>query len=136
MKFKYKNFGSGILRPIIPVHFAVGSNERQIAVLVDSGADKTLLHAEIGELLGLKVESGERGDVAGITGLSKPTFLHNVDIIVGGHRFSTTATFTHGLGPNVPAIVGQQGFFNLFTVKFDLIKEEVEIKTRDKRKHS
>lgn len=130
MKFRYKNLGDGILRPIILVDFWVNNEKQQTHVLVDSGADRSLLPAELGEVLGLDIASGQVGKFMGVTGVEKDYFLHEIDISVGGHRFSTEVAFTYALPSGSIGVVGQYGFFDLFVVKFDLLKEEIELKPR------
>lgn len=59
MKFKYKKYGPGILRPVIPIEILYKSRSVPYEVLVDSGADFCIFDAEIGELVGIDVASGE-----------------------------------------------------------------------------
>ena len=131
MKFRYKKCGPGILRPVIPIEITYKDTSVQYEVLVDSGADVCIFDAQIGELLGINITKGEKYSVSGITGKSEPYYVHTVKIKVGGWPFSIAA----GFFPNISKIsgygvVGQRGFFDIFTVKFDLIKEEIELKDR------
>jgi hypothetical protein len=135
MKFKYKKFsGSGgtILRPVIPVKIKSASESFDYEVLVDSGADLCIFHSEIGELLGVTVSNGKPREVFGVGGKASIYYIHNVTIEVGGWSYEIEAGFM----PKVSGyamrhgIVGQKGFFDNFIVKFDLLKEEVELKAR------
>jgi hypothetical protein len=102
-------------------------------VVVDSGADLCIFDAEIGEALGLDVKKGIPKEVFGVGGKASIYFLHRVDVEVGGWTYKIDAGFM----PNVAGrifqygIVGQKGFFENFIVKFDLLKEEVDLKTRN-----
>ena len=58
MKFKYKDYGYGILRPVISIEVKYKEISVPYEVLVDSGADICIFHASIGEVLGLDVEKG------------------------------------------------------------------------------
>ena len=60
-------------------------------------------------------------------------YLHPVTIEVGGWDFKIEAGFMPDVaGRVIPyGIVGQKGFFENFIVRFDLKKEEVELKTRN-----
>lgn len=68
MKFRYKKYGPGIVRPVIPVDLSFGERAVSYEALIDSGADLCIFPAEIGELLGIQVERGRSETVAGITG--------------------------------------------------------------------
>lgn len=130
MKFKYKKYGPDILRPVIPI--GVSYQDRSIAyeVLVDSGADFCIFDAEIGGVLGIDVESGERQSVSGITGVSEYYYVHPVTIIVGGWHYKIDAGFLPNIGKYGYGVVGQKGFFDSFIVIFDLQKEVVELREK------
>lgn len=132
MKFKYKKYRHGIVRPVIRVDiFYKGSKEKlPLEVLVDSGADKSVLPAEVGLVLGFEVATGRKELFVGMTGSEKPLYIHAVDFAVGGQKISTEVGFTYALPPQAMGVVGQYGFFDFFVVKFDLVKEEIELKPR------
>jgi predicted aspartyl protease len=140
MKFRYFKFplseksnffGSSILKPIIPVGLTVDSNDLQYAALIDSGADFCIFDAEIGEALGLNVESGKKLRFGGIQEAgAAEAFLHDVTITIGGWKHKTTAGFSYDIAKGGYGILGQKGFFDIFTVKFDYPKEEIELKQR------
>ena len=54
MKFKYKSYGAGILRPVIPILIEYGENYVDYEVLVDSGADACVFHADLCGILALR----------------------------------------------------------------------------------
>ncbi len=131
MKFQYKKIGSSVFRPIIPVEIHNGTQSVQYHVLVDSGADLNVFDAEIGYAIGLDVKKGEKGKVFGIAGEGADFYIHQIQIKVGGRLFLVDAGFmpeppTAGYG-----IVGQKGFFDIFVIKFDLLKKQIELKERD-----
>jgi hypothetical protein len=130
MQFKYKKYGSGILRPVIPVEIVHKDRLVSYEVLVDSGADSCIFNAEIGELLGLDIESGERQKVSGITGVVETYYVHNVDIKVGGWLYKVKVGFLPSIAQIGYGVVGQEGFFDIFIIKFDLKKGTVELKER------
>ncbi len=132
MKFSYKKYGLGILRPVIPIEIAYRGRSVSYEVLVDSGADFCIFDAEIGELLGIDVEAGEKHEVSGITGTPEPYFVHPVTIKVGGWPYDIQAGFLPNIAPLGYGVMGQRGFFDAFVVKFDLAKEEVELKVRNR----
>lgn len=99
-------------------------------VLVDSGADVNIFDAEIGEILKINIEEGEKRRVGGITGVKQEYFLHQIKINVGGWLYKTEAGFLKDMAHLGYGVVGQQGFFDIFIVKFDLLKEYIELKER------
>ena len=44
--------------------------------------------------------------------------------------YKTTIGFSYDIARHGYGILGQKGFFDIFVVKFDLIKEEIELKQR------
>ena len=72
-------------------------------------------------------------EVFGVGGKVSLYYLHLVIIEVGGWEYKIEAGFMPDVAGRVMpyGIVGQKGFFDNFIVKFDLLKEEVELKTRN-----
>lgn len=129
MKFRYKRYSSSVLRPVIPITLEYQGRRLNYEVLVDSGADLNIIDAQIGELLGINLTSGEKHEVSGLTGVSEPYYIHKINLIIGGHTYENIKVgFLKNIGKYRYGVVGQFGFFNLFIVKFDLLKEEIEIK--------
>ena len=133
MKFNYKKYPGSTLRPVIPIKLKNKDAEIGYEVLVDSGADLCIFDAQIGEIIGIDVTKGKPREVFGVGGKASIYYLHKVTIIVGGHPYSIEAGFMPNVAGNVIpyGIVGQKGFFDIFVVKFDLLKERVELKPRD-----
>src|SRR5437762_356025 len=107
MKFSYFRFpreessplfGRAVLRPIIPITLSRGEHFIDYAALIDSGADFCIFDAEIGELLGIDVLSGDRIPFEGVQD-SRPTeaFLHSVDFNIGKSKYTTTIGFSHDI---------------------------------------
>ena len=133
MKFRYARYNGQTLRPVIPIKVKYAGNEIGYQVLVDSGADLCLFDAEIGDALGIDVKKGSAKEVFGVGGKASIYYLHKIAIEVGGWDYKIEAGFMPGVaGRAIPyGIVGQKGFFDIFIVKFDLLKEEVELKQRN-----
>ncbi len=130
MKFRYKKFSKDVLRPIIPVVIEHDGNSVGYQVLVDSGSDSCIFDADLCEILGVDLERGERHDVSGISGQPEPYYVHDVTLWVGGRPCETRVGFKMDMGRFGHGVVGQKGFFDRFVVKFDLSKEEIELKER------
>lgn len=131
MKFRYTRYGD-VVRPVIPVKLRFDDREIGYHVLVDSGADICLFDAGIGNEIGIPVQKGAPHEVFGIGGKTSFYYTHSVIIEVGGWPFEIEAGFMPEVaGRILPyGVVGQKGFFDKFVVKFDLLKEEVELKER------
>lgn len=131
MKFRYKNYGQGILRPVIPNEVIFNNRSVIYEVLVDSGADSNIFSSEIADILDINLQKGEKGEVAGITGESKFFHFHQVDIKIGGNLYQNIRVgFLKEIGEYAYGVVGQRGFFDIFVVKFDLLKKEIKLKPR------
>ena len=123
MKFRYKKYPNSISRPIIPIKLKSKEHEIGYEVLVDSGADLCIFHAEMGESIG---------------GKASFYYLHKISIEVGGWFYDIEAGFMPNVaGKIMPyGLVGQKGFFDIFIVKFDLLKGEIDLKPRFKKNKS
>lgn len=130
MKFRYKKYGPGILRPVMPIEIIYKSRSVQYEVLVDSGADLCIFDAQIGEILAIDIANGHRQEVAGITGAKEIYYLHKVTVKVGGWPYEIDAGFLPNIARLGYGVVGQKWFFENFVVKFDLRKEEIELTQR------
>jgi len=91
--------------------------------LVDSGSDRNLFPAEIGENLGVKIKKGIPQEIAGIGGIKVIAFTHEVKIYLKDFEINTYIDFS--CEQKVP-LLGRNGFFNYFkSVNF---KEKRRIK--------
>ena len=131
MKFQYARY-NGVLRPVIPIKIQRSGREIGYHVLVDSGADMCFFDAEIGREIGIDIEKGKKQEVFGIGGKASIYYVHRIMIEVGGWPFDVEAGFMPEVAGRVLpyGVVGQRGFFDKFIVKFDLLKEEIELKNR------
>ena len=111
MKFHYKKYGPGVLRPVIPIELSHSGKTLVYEVLVDSGADMCIFDAQVGEVLGIDIKKGHKG-------------------LVGGWPFEIQAGFLPQMAGLGYGVVGQKGFFDNFIIKFDLLKEEIVLKPR------
>lgn len=131
MKFRYKKYAPGIIRPVIPIEIIFEDKMVSYEVLVDSGADCNIFDAQIADILQIKLTSGKKSEIAGITGTVESFYIHKLDLKVGGYLVKDVEIgFLKQIGQHGYGIVGQKGFFDIFIVKFDLIKEEIELKNR------
>jgi len=131
MRFCYRHFGQGVLRPVIPITVEHGDRSVTYEVLLNSAADINVFDSEIGWLLGLDVTAGTRQVVAGIAGQTAVAFSHHLTLSVGGWRFLAEVAFIpRPAGESVPGVLGGRGFFDRFLVKFDRAAEEIDLRPR------
>lgn len=101
------------------------------AALIDSGADFCIFDGEVGEQLGINVRLGPREIFGGIQERGgAEAFLHEVVLNIGGRNYRTTVGFSYDIAKHGFGILGQKGFFDLFSIKFDLVKEDIELKEK------
>ena len=131
--YNYKRFGR-FLKPVIYVNLHYRHNTRACLALVDSGADNCIFHAEIGELLGIDVESGPHRTIGGIAsdGSSKPKlingYMHKIGINIKGETRNIEALFSPDIADHGFAVLGQLGFFDKFeSIKFNYKKHKIII---------
>jgi hypothetical protein len=145
MRFEYKRFdqpqGAPIERPVIPIVLRnlrdPGTSAIAYEALVDSGSDRNIFPAEIGDLLGIDLTSDPIAVryIAGVVaGVRRPVYFHPIEIEVGGlggPAFMTTAGFMSDFSKGGYGLLGRKGFFNEFTfVKFKDADHVVEIGKR------
>jgi len=97
-------------------------------VLIDSGADYCIFHADIGEALGLKVTEGKALVFSGIPGQKQKAYFHKIAFKIGGIEHCCWAGFSYDLDAMNYGILGQDGFFDKWSIKFEYKKENVELK--------
>lgn len=122
-----------ISRPIISV-MLIGSKRSVIVdALIDSGADKCLFHSDLAEEIGLDLQKGKQEIFSGITGKQITAFNHKINLqILGIHeKIELIAGFADA--PGVFAILGQEGFFDAFRIKFEKDHNAIEIKPAKKK---
>ena len=116
------------MRPVIPIKLKHGTSSVNYEVLVDSGADLCILDSGMKKLLGLDITGGKPYNVGGIAGQSAKYYVHTVEMEIGGWPYKIEAGFLPNVSGFNYGVVGQKGFFDIFTVKFDLSKGEVKLK--------
>lgn len=132
MKFSYTKVPSSdprkrwVSRPIISV-VLTHKESTSIVAIVDSGADKSLFDAEVGKDIGLDVESGEVEYFGGIGGSRINAFVHRVQlqVIDIDKTIEIQVGFAENLG--ISGILGQEGFFDAFRIKFEKDHDTFEI---------
>ena len=112
---------------MIPIAIHHGSSVLDYEVLIDSGADINLFGYQVGEYLGIDPANGRIATMMGATGEPQDFYIHPVAIEVAGQTFEIQAGFARAIDDKPYGIVGQQGFFDLFEITFNLAREQVEL---------
>ena len=138
MKFTYtpqllEDYASIILTPRLWATFKNPDNGKEVSVfgLVDSGATETLVHSEIGQALGLDVESGEKISYAGISGVVVG-YRHKISMQIRGDKQEHEIECGFAPVEDVECLFGQDGFFDSFKVTFEKYKNQFEVTAKKK----
>lgn len=104
--------------PAITAIFS-GKNGNKISTLlvIDSGADITLLSKSDAGSLGIDLEKGKEISVRGIYPKLVSAFLHQVEIKIGNFEFEIPVLFS--TSNETPRILGREGIFEKFFILFD-----------------
>lgn len=128
MIFPYREITPRIKRPIIRIILKSKDKFVIYPVLIDSGADYCIFSIELAQALNIKF-SKSKVFFKGIGKDKVQGFWGEVEIMIGDVSYKTKAIFAE-ISDFGHGILGQKGFFDIFVVKFDLIKEEIELKPR------
>lgn len=133
MKFPYLKLPSfdpnlkWAARPYIPIKIIGSKGFWEGYALIDSGADRSLFNIQIAEKIGLDLTSGQVENFGGIEGGNLKASLQKIKVqIIGmGEEIEIMAGFVNSSG--VAAILGQDGFFDNFRIKFERDHGIIEI---------
>ena len=123
MKFPYTEkesriFGR-ILKPII--YIEIFSEKYNLwcgidDVLVDTGADITLIPRNIGDGLVNNISAGIKASIKGITPFESSVYIHNLKLRVANKEFETKVAIADS--DEVPAVLGRFEALDLFKAEF------------------
>lgn len=127
LQIAYKKFpdafgpqGSFLYCAMLSIQIALPSpnapRSKRFEAVIDSGATRTLLHADLATHLGLNIKSGQIERTQGISG-SESVYLHEVMIYLPGGPVKTRVGFKENLP--IGGLLGMNGFFEFFRVAFD-----------------
>lgn len=139
MNFRYRKFPvdqdncpfpdkKSSLRPVIQIDFENPKGNFGYFVLIDSGADYCIFHAKLGEQLGLNIKKGKPLIFHGTSGEPQKAYFHKITFKVGGHEHTASVGFSYEMEKLAYGILGQDGFFDQWIIKFEYHKENVELK--------
>lgn len=114
-----------LLRPVIPVSLNHKNHSIRYEALIDSGADFNIFPREIAQRLNINLKKEDIIYFSGLEDNLIEGFKARVFLRIGEATFKTKVVFADLNGKS--GILGQNGFFDLFEVKFNLLEKEIEI---------
>lgn len=139
MNFKYRKFPldpkncpfqnkRSSLRPVIQIDFETKNGSFGYLVLIDSGADYCIFHATVGEQLGLDIKTGTPLTFFGTSGKPQKAYFHKITFKIGGHHHTCEVGFSYDMEKLAYGLLGQDGFFDKWTVKFEYHKKNIDLR--------
>lgn len=117
LKFDYIQIGKH-KRPVVPIQLSFGNKAVNTPALIDSGADFNLIHIDIAETLGIKLNKKKSIIFSGVgnKSLSLEGYMAVVNLMIFNKgeniSFTTPIIFTEQLPGNGVALLGETGFFD------------------------
>jgi len=127
-KIHSKRLGQ-VLKPIIPVTIIGAKRGVNAFMLLDSGADLSLIPYSVGEAIGLELDIENRSEVQGIGEGSVPYILSQARIKIGD--IETPARIGWALIEEVPLILGRLDVFQAFSVEFREFENTIVLKQQN-----
>jgi len=117
VEFPYLKDASGHYAPIVYLQVRASNRWLYLQAYVDSGASWTIFHADVAQLLGIRLSRVKRRYMALSNGSVIPIHLCRVRVRFAGMEFTVPAGFSDALkiGFNV---LGRAGFFDRFVMCF------------------
>ncbi len=120
-----RNLGS-ILKPIIPASIIGPGREVKAFMLLDSGADISMIPYSVGETIGLELDISTRSEVQGIGEATVPYVLGQVKIKI--ENFEIAARIGWALIEEVPFILGRLDVFKAVAIEFREFENRILLK--------
>lgn len=117
MKFPYVR-EHGRFLPIITIPLEGTEDWVTFDAFVDSGASYSIFRAEVGDILGLEVEKGEKMYITVGDGSLMIVYMHRLNIQIRDEIFEASIGFSKQLGIGFN-ILGRKDIFERFRVCFD-----------------
>jgi aspartyl protease len=125
LKRRSEKFGY-ILKPVIPVGIIGPKRGVKVFMLLDSGADISMVPYSVGETIGIELDMSTRSEVQGIGEGSVPYVLGQVRIQI--ENFEISARIGWALIEEVPFILGRLDIFKAFAVEFREFENKILLK--------
>jgi hypothetical protein len=128
--FKFYGMARHEWEPEYLVTLGNGAITHDALMLVDSGAELSLMSLRIGNLLGFQLADGEiLSDGTGIGGEIQYV-TRAVDLTIDGHSFKAPVAWLQTEIIDAPLLLGREVVFDLFNIEFIQAEERIEFKWR------
>ena len=117
-EFPYLKDASGHHAPIVYLQVWTGNRWLYLQAYVDSGASWTVFHADVAELIGLKLSRAKRRYMSLGNGSTIPVYFHSVRVRFAGQEFMAPVGFSEILRVGFN-LLGRAEFFSRFVMCFD-----------------
>jgi hypothetical protein len=137
MRYKYHQLRNKLdpndvlLVPVIPVGLRYRDKSVVVSALIDSGADLCLFHSSIGRALGIDIENGRKIMFKTLSPEEVPVYVHPIHLFLKGEPgidleigFLERDLIADG------GLLGQEGFFDHFDVRFQRWQNAIHIQRR------
>lgn len=118
-----------LLKPIVPIYLFHEKSFIRLEALIDSGADFSVFHSEVADVLRIPWNKGTPNNFVGITGATGLVYFHTLKLKIGDSTKLISCGFSEDLSEESYCILGQEGFFENFKVNFNLHSESIDIKS-------
>jgi Aspartyl protease len=127
--------------PLYPVSFTVSeaapaqyrSKQREVLMVVDSGAEIGLISKTLGEELGFSITYGEKIEIGQGVGGEIEYVNRMVEMSIAGHTFKAPVAWILSEVGDTPLLLGREVVFNLFDIKFVQAEERIEFEWRGEK---
>jgi len=133
MKYSYTSIlaynlkGQLIKRPLIELEFFGHTKNQKPFGFIDSGADSTLLNIQYAERLGISLDPNKMSGIRGVSDKILPGYVATVEYKVKHFDTTITTPVVFLDSPAVDVLLGQEGFFEFFRVKFEKDHDTFEL---------
>jgi len=118
-----------IRRSIITIEIFGPKDSKEFDALIDSGADNALFNEEIAELLGIDLSRAKPVKLTGISGQLDGRRLEDVKIKLKNFDEAVKIPICFVKSPTVGVLLGQEGFFDKYRIKFEKDHNSFEVNT-------
>ena len=116
--FHYLKDAQGRAAPIVYLQAWTGNRWLYLQAYVDSGASWSVFHADVAQLLGLKLSRMTRRSMALGNGSVISVWLHRLRVRFAGQEFTVPTGFSDALHVGFN-LLGRAGFFDRFVMSFN-----------------
>jgi Cauliflower mosaic virus peptidase (A3) len=128
--FKFYGMARHEWEPEYPVTLSNGSISHDALMLVDSGAELSLISRDVGNLLGFQVANREIVSEGTGVGGKVEYVTREIDLTIDGNSFKAPVAWLQTEITDAPLLLGREVIFDLFNIEFIQAEERIEFKWR------